>query len=52
MKFVKTRKQAERVFVTPLAGVWIEISTIPADHSGVYVTPLAGVWIEIAPSVL
>jgi len=33
--------------VTPLAGVWIEISSAhrsPVDH---LVTPLAGVWIEI-----
>ena len=36
-------------FVTPLAGVWIEIAVTfyHALHNAV--TPLAGVWIEIVP---
>ena len=35
--------------VTPLAGVWIEMSIPPTLRLGLSnVTPLAGVWIEIA----
>ena len=35
------------IFVTPLAGVWIEILA-PLDRTLPFVvTPLAGVWIEI-----
>ena len=33
--------------VTPLAGVWIEISACSADILRPSVTPLAGVWIEM-----
>ena len=33
--------------VTPLAGVWIEITITNAKISDATVTPLAGVWIEI-----
>ena len=33
--------------VTPLAGVWIEISAPAYSNLSVRVTPLAGVWIEI-----
>ncbi len=33
--------------VTPLAGVWIEISKVVGSFSKGDVTPLAGVWIEI-----
>ena len=33
--------------VTPLAGVWIEISIRSGKRSNLSVTPLAGVWIEI-----
>ena len=33
--------------VTPLAGVWIEISMPTQDDTKDTVTPLAGVWIEI-----
>ena len=33
--------------VTPLAGVWIEISPQNFDMCTEKVTPLAGVWIEI-----
>ena len=33
--------------VTPLAGVWIEISLLFFLKVTVVVTPLAGVWIEI-----
>ena len=35
------------IWVTPLAGVWIEISYLPAAGCKNSVTPLAGVWIEI-----
>ena len=34
-------------FVTPLAGVWIEILTVGKYPTDLTVTPLAGVWIEI-----
>ena len=34
-------------FVTPLAGVWIEIGTYRIFNFRINVTPLAGVWIEI-----
>jgi len=34
-------------YVTPLAGVWIEISYIETECYRGIVTPLAGVWIEI-----
>ena len=33
--------------VTPLAGVWIEITAWMLKSSSACVTPLAGVWIEI-----
>ena len=33
--------------VTPLAGVWIEITKQRLDNNRKLVTPLAGVWIEI-----
>ena len=33
--------------VTPLAGVWIEITESAIGGSQNHVTPLAGVWIEI-----
>ena len=33
--------------VTPLAGVWIEITMPPRGEPPFTVTPLAGVWIEI-----
>ena len=33
--------------VTPLAGVWIEISMYVGEPGAYLVTPLAGVWIEI-----
>ena len=33
--------------VTPLAGVWIEITTLDVYTHKKPVTPLAGVWIEI-----
>ena len=35
------------VIVTPLAGVWIEITRPLAIARAIWVTPLAGVWIEI-----
>ena len=38
----------DNFYVTPLAGVWIEIfQGAPADVTPL-VTPLAGVWIEIS----
>ena len=33
--------------VTPLAGVWVEISAQAAERFSTAVTPLAGVWVEI-----
>ena len=33
--------------VTPLVGVWIEISVYLLKYINVKVTPLVGVWIEI-----
>ena len=33
--------------VTPLAGVWIEITLVRPNSDEIVVTPLAGVWIEI-----
>ena len=38
--------------VTPLAGVWIEITITNAKIADATVTPLAGVWIEINPRVV
>ena len=40
------------LFVTPLAGVWIEISPAPPPGYTLQVTPLAGVWIEITYIIL
>ena len=36
------------LFVTPLAGVWIEMGKFSSVYGHDAVTPLAGVWIEIA----
>ena len=36
-----------KTFVTPLAGVWVEISARDMKKSLAAVTPLAGVWVEI-----
>ena len=36
-----------RCYVTPLAGVWIEIISLFFRGKNGWVTPLAGVWIEI-----
>ena len=38
----------DKIAVTPLAGVWIEIRTMARRKRGLIVTPLAGVWIEIS----
>ena len=38
------------VLVTPLAGVWIEITLLYPLSALHLVTPLAGVWIEIKSS--
>ena len=35
------------IYVTPLAGVWIEILGAVGNYGLSNVTPLAGVWIEI-----
>ena len=35
------------IFVTPFAGVWIEILIISVINCQNIVTPFAGVWIEI-----
>ena len=34
-------------FVTPLAGVWVEIEQLMTSANFAHVTPLAGVWVEI-----
>ena len=34
-------------FVTPCAGVWIEITLNPFTEQSAIVTPCAGVWIEM-----
>ena len=47
LKFRKIIYAVETGGVTPLAGVWIEISGIRANSASPSVTPLAGVWIEI-----
>ena len=36
-----------KIAVTPLAGVWIEISVKASIAGNAEVTPLAGVWIEM-----
>ena len=38
-------------WVTPLVGVWIEISVEDAEKYAEQVTPLVGVWIEICIAV-
>ena len=35
-------------WVTPLAGVWVEIAFTTIYSPGSLVTPLAGVWVEIS----
>ena len=40
------------IFVTPLAGVWIEIPATHDFRGYADVTPLAGVWIEMDNSIL
>ena len=48
MKSRQSIFSAARVInVTPLAGVWIEMSGSAGAVQGLIVTPLAGVWIEI-----
>ena len=47
MKFVQRRKVRQCRFVTPLVGVWIEISTWLSTCLILPVTPLVGVWIEM-----
>ena len=48
LKFSDERRERPRSYVTPLAGVWIEISSAGHDDLPLFVTPLAGVWIEMA----
>ncbi len=38
-------------YVTPLAGVWIEIEELKSPLNAKSVTPLAGVWIEIVHAI-
>ena len=40
--------QEQHGYVTPLAGVWIEMLENLTLSSAALVTPLAGVWIEIS----
>ncbi len=52
MKFYGIVKFISRVFVTPFAGVWIEIiRDFPMEYPRPSVTPFAGVWIEITPKL-
>ena len=41
----------KRIVVTPLVGVWIEISQRKDTTLMVIVTPLVGVWIEMIPPI-
>ena len=34
-------------YVAPLAGAWVEISTVESIQSRIIVAPLAGAWVEI-----
>ena len=47
MKLLAYATNAPSIDVTPLAGVWIEITGLRLSSSASPVTPLAGVWIEI-----
>ena len=47
MKFLSIHTVAPQYFVTPYAGVWIEIYAHMLVSMGVVVTPYAGVWIEM-----
>ena len=47
LKFFTSHSLYHLHFVTPLAGVWIEILVQLWDVLEPFVTPLAGVWIEI-----
>ena len=47
LKFDSPGMLAKGNIVTPLAGVWIEITLYKQLHLQIIVTPLAGVWIEI-----
>ncbi len=47
LKFLWAYKIPYQRWVTPCAGVWIEIDGTARKLSDVMVTPCAGVWIEI-----
>ena len=47
LKFMTQHHHIRMYYVTPLAGVWIEISKLETLTIYGFVTPLAGVWIEI-----
>ena len=47
LKFINASVAACQSYVTPLAGVWIEIPHSMSYPAMVPVTPLAGVWIKI-----
>ena len=47
LKFTELNYHNKMLRVTPLAGVWIEISRRTMYLRREKVTPLAGVWIEI-----
>ena len=46
-KFVTLKDRLLSIEVTPLAGVWIEMSRRMSTAPNSRVTPLAGVWIEM-----
>ncbi len=47
LKSICLEKWKKDLKVTPLVGVWIEISWHPSLGAQILVTPLVGVWIEI-----
>ena len=47
MKYEIPFRKVHIVYVTPYAGVWIEILCLIEDERNHVVTPYAGVWIEI-----
>ena len=47
LKFLSSPWYLLGAFVTPLAGVWVEIVYFRCIYIQLHVTPLAGVWVEI-----
>ena len=51
MKYLPVMALLIALLVTPLVGVWIEMSKVVGSFSKGDVTPLVGVWIEISYGV-